>query len=60
MPQSNSGQKTSVDHVLADKYAANQRGAQLRIAMLAGDLWNTLVLRLLHSTTGLSNKSAKC
>ena len=36
--------------VLADKYAANQRGQQ-RIAMLAGDFWNrsrTLVVRLLY------------
>ena len=63
MPQSNSElclQKTSVHYLLADKYAANQRGAQLRIAMLAGDFWETLVVRLLHSRTGLSNKSAKC
>ena len=62
MPQSNSElrhQKTSVHYVLADKHTANQRG-QLHIAMLAGDFWETLVLWLLHSTTGLNNMSAKC
>ena len=47
MPQSNSElrlQKTSVHYVLADMYAANQRRGQLRIAVLAGDFWETLIL----------------
>ena len=49
----------SVHHVLADKYAANQRRDQLHITMLAGDFWETLVPQLLHSTTGLGSKLAK-
>ena len=52
MPQSNSElrlQKISVHYVLADKYAANQRRGQLRIAVLAGDFWETLYL---HYTFG--------
>ena len=56
MPQSNSElclQKTSFHYVLADKYAANQQRGQLRIAMLAGDFLETLILLLLHSTPGL-------
>ena len=51
---------TAVCYVLADEYEANQQRGQLRIVMLAGDFWEKLVLWLLHSTTGLSNKSAKC
>ena len=53
-------QKTSVHYVLADKHADNQRRGQIHISMLAGDFGELLILWLPHSTTGLSNKSAKC